>query len=308
MRNRGVDVSITSKVFETRNASLKVRFNTNYNKGVMLKLPKELRFGKKEEMIMNGSLAPGHAYNEWYLPQSAGVNPETGEAMWVKYTDANSSNPNQYIYDVYTYLHDKDKDGKLVHPDAKIEKSTTNIYDEAGRNFLGKKSSPDFYGGLGFELLAHGIELTAMFNYQLGGYGFDNHYANLMADGQFGKYAWHKDMLNAWNPLTGDVNTDVPKLTGEQGTYAANSNAASDRFLTSNSYLQLSNVKLAYYFPAKIVKKALLNSLSIWVSADNLFVLSARQGYYPTASFGGTNSVNQYVPLSTILGGIKFQF
>jgi hypothetical protein len=129
-----------------------------------------------------------------------------------------------------------------------------------------------------------------------------------MGDQKFGANAWHKDMLNAWNPLTGAVDTDVPKLTGGNGTYATYANYASDRFLTSNSYLQLTSVKLAYYLPSKIVKKALLNSLSVWVSADNLFVLSARQGYYPTASFSGTNDRNQYVPVSTILGGIKFQF
>ena len=50
------------------------------------------------------------------------------------------------------------------------------------------------------------------------------------------------------------------------------------------------------------------NSLSIYVTADNLAILSARKGYNPMTSFAGSSDTYQYSPLSTIMGGIKFQF
>ena len=85
-------------------------------------------------------------------------------------------------------------------------------------------------------------------------------------------------------------------------------NAASDRFLTTNSYLNLSNVRIGYSFPKKWTEKILLNNLNIWVSGDNLFCLSARKGYIPYASADGSSSASQYSPLSTVMCGIKLQF
>jgi hypothetical protein len=57
-----------------------------------------------------------------------------------------------------------------------------------------------------------------------------------------------------------------------------------------------------------VIEKIKLNNLSLWVSADNLFCLSARKGYIPIASMTGSSSTYQYTPLSTILGGIKISF
>jgi TonB-linked SusC/RagA family outer membrane protein len=310
--NNGIDWMITSKIIKSRNVELDFRLNGNFNRTMMLALPHEPRFGETRMQIMTGSYAVGHSLDEWYLPQYAGVNQETGEAQWLQYYDANTSDPNansDYIVDVYKYLHEDTKDGSLLHPNADIKTKTTTNYNQAGYTFTGKRGNPTVYGGFGFDLTAYGFELSATFNYQLGGYGYDAVYAQLMGDGQFGEFAWHKDMLKAWNPLTEYYNTDVPRLTGGNSEYAEYVNYGSDRFLTSNSALQISNVKLAYSFPKKWIKKALLNSLSIWVSGDNLYAFTARKGYFPFAySYSGGSDRSQYLPLTTFLGGIKLQF
>jgi hypothetical protein len=57
-----------------------------------------------------------------------------------------------------------------------------------------------------------------------------------------------------------------------------------------------------------MIEKIKLSNLNLWVSADNLFCLSARKGYIPIASMTGSSSTYQYTPLSTILGGIKISF
>ena len=98
-------------------------------------------------------------------------------------------------------------------------------------------------------------------------------------------------------------------------------NATSTRFLTSRSYLNLSNIRLGYTFPRSITSKLKIGGLSVYVSGDNLFYLSSRKGYVPTASSGNSDTVNndnnndsgesgrsQYTPLSTIMGGIQVQF
>ena len=121
-------------------------------------------------------------------------------------------------------------------------------------------------------------------------------------------------MLKTWTPE--NRNTTVPIMLAGQAV-AANANhkaynarwsAFGDRFLTSNTALRLSNVRLAYNFPHKMIEKIKLNSLSLWVRADNLFVLSHRKGYDPFTLFGGGNQRYQYTPLSTFVGGVKFTF
>jgi hypothetical protein len=114
---------------------------------------------------------------------------------------------------------------------------------------------------------------------------------------------WHKDIKNAWTET--NKNTNIPRLSNGADQYA---NAASDRFLTSNSFLSLNNINLGYKFPKKWIEKIKLNQLQIWVAADNLCIASARRGYNPMMSSSGTNSYNDYSPLSTIMGGIKVQF
>jgi hypothetical protein len=123
-----------------------------------------------------------------------------------------------------------------------------------------------------------------------------------------GRMNWHVDMRNAWNDLMTDTekaNATIPRLSNGTDLYA---NSASTRFLISNSFLSLNNVRLGYSFQKKLIEKIKLNSLSLYVTADNLAILSARKGYNPMTSFSGSSSTYQYTPLSTIMGGIKFQF
>ena len=79
-------------------------------------------------------------------------------------------------------------------------------------------------------------------------------------------------------------------------------------FMTTSSYLSLSNVSIGYSFPKKWMEKAKLNTLRLSVAADNLFCLSARKGFIPMASMFGTSDVSQYTPLSSIIGTIKLSF
>ena len=300
--NRGVDLALSLNVVNRRNISLDLRANANYNFSKMVKLPTEYRFGEEREMIMlGGSIAKGHAIDEWYIPEYAGVDPKTGEALWYAYQNQNGD----YINNVYSYLNEDNANGELIHKNETLTKITTNDYDKAGYNFTGKKTSPDVFGGFGVDFDCYGFNLSATFAYQIGGYGYDNIYANLMGDDDFGSFAWHKDMLNAWNPLTANYNTDVPRLTGGLLNNSYYVNAYSTRFLTSNSALQLANLTLGYNFPHKLIKP--INRLNISVSCNNLLLASERKGYNPF-TFYDSNSVYQYQQGRTVQMGVKVVF
>lgn len=322
LENQGVEVQFNVHAVDTRNVKLDIRLNGAHYANKVKALPDYI--ATETEMIMNGGLAVGHSLYDWFLPTYAGVDAGTGEALYVGYYDANlgswgtgssatilqtyGKKGNNYISNVYEY--------KQKYPDAKIEtqlvKGTESAF--AGSDYVGKSASPDFAGGFGFDLDVYGVQLSVTCSYGIGGYGYDNTYALLMHSDQAGSYNWHVDMRDAWNDLMtttekqaiADLGTaGIPRLSNGADSYA---NMASTRFLTSNSFLSLNNIRLGYTFPKKWMEKIKFNSLSLYVTADNLAILSARRGYNPMTSYTGTSDSYQYTPLSTIMGGIKLQF
>jgi hypothetical protein len=82
----------------------------------------------------------------------------------------------------------------------------------------------------------------------------------------------------------------------------------STRFLTNGSYLNIENINLGYTFPAKWTKAALINSLRIYVAAENVFYWSKRKGFDPRQSYSETTNATRYSPMRTFSGGITLQF
>lgn len=72
-------------------------------------------------------------------------------------------------------------------------------------------------------------------------------YASLMHSDKIGSMNWHKDIKNAWTE--NNTNTNIPRLSNGADDYA---NAASDRFLTSNSYLSLEQYQLGLQVPEEV--------------------------------------------------------
>jgi hypothetical protein len=204
----------------------------------------------------------------------------------------------------------------MKHPEADIQTTEVTGYQSAyaGSDYIGKSAIADFAGGFGFDLQAYGVTLSVTCSYGIGGWGYDNTYAQLMSSDKAGSYNWHIDMRNAWNRMMTDAEKEaiaaqgaagIPRLSNGADRYA---NMGSTRFLTSSSFLSLNNIRVGYTFPKKLIEKIKLNTLNIYVSADNLAILSARKGFNPMASFTSTTDSYQYTPLSTIMGGIKLQF
>ena len=312
MWNQGLEFDFKAHAIDMRNIKLDVRLNGGFYRNQMLQMPIDGydENGNPERMVMSGGMAVGHSTADWYMTHYEGVN-DQGQAMYTAYYDASKGgfghnsaeliNDGQkgdnYIGSVYEY--------KLKHPNADIQTVavTGEEYTYAGSNYVGKSYMPDLDGGFGIDFEAYGVTLSVSCSYRIGGYGSDNMYAMLMHSDKIGSMNWHKDIKNAWTETNKDTN--IPRLSNGADQYA---NASSDRFLTSNSFLSLNNINLGYKFPKKWIEKIKLNQLQIWVAADNLCIASARRGYNPMMSSSGSNSYNDYSPLSTVMGGIKVHF
>ena len=125
----------------------------------------------------------------------------------------------------------------------------------------------------------YNFDLSFQLNYSLGGKIFGN---NLRYDEQCGQ---NLDQItteyvydNRWQK-PGDI-TDVPKFVWGNNSSA---NSGSSRFLMKGDYLKIKNIQLGYRLPDSFLKKLKINSIRVYVSADNLYTFTAKdyRGFDP---------------------------
>ena len=134
--------------------------------------------------------------------------------------------------------------------------------------------------------------------YQLGGKTYDGAYAALMSSGGYGS-AKSIDILNRWrNP--GDI-TNVPRLDAAR---TADFDAASYWWLIDESYMNVRTVTLSYEIPGTITRKLALGSAQIYVSGENLLILSKRKGANIQQNFAGTTS-NVFSAAKSLVVGVS---
>jgi TonB-linked SusC/RagA family outer membrane protein len=274
IRNAGIEIDLRGDVIKTESLKLNLYANATWFKNKILKLAPEL-----DGQWISGSYLykeGGSMYN-FYIREYAGVDEATGEALW--------------------YVDTKDDNGNVTGRETTKQWATATQYEQG--DIL-----PKVYGGFGAVFDAYGFDFSVDFAYQLGGRVFDNTYSVLMHSGYTGDAGrnWHADILNAWTPE--NTKTNVPRLNS-QDMYA---NATSDRFLVSSNYLSLQNITLGYSLPNKWFKKYKIEKFRLFCVADNVALLTARQGLDPRQSYSVAYSGSLYTPIRSISGGINIAF
>jgi hypothetical protein len=121
-----------------------------------------------------------------------------------------------------------------------------------------------------------------------------------MANNYAGVNNFHIDMRDRWMK-PGDV-TDIPR---QDARYQIQQNATSTRFLTKSDYIALNNVRLGYAVPKTVTSKFGVQQADLYVTGDNLWLASKRQGFNPATSITGGSSIYRYNPLSTLVFGLN---
>ena len=272
IRNSGIEIDLNSDIIKTKNVQWNVFLNATSVKNKILELAPELN----GELISGSTIyKEGKSMYQRYYRKYAGVNDE-GVALY--------------------YMDVKDEKGNVTG------RETTTEWNKATRYETGDLL-PDVYGGFGTTVSAYGFDFSISCAYQLGGKLFDSGYQSLMHNGSAASAGqnWHKDILNSWSES--NKGSNIPRLNGND-TYA---NSASDRFLISSNYLDLTNITLGYTFPKAWVTKLQLSNLRIYFAADNVALLSKRKGLDPRQSYTSANAMT-YSPVRTLSGGIKLTF
>ncbi|MCM1312515.1 MAG: TonB-dependent receptor [Bacteroides sp.] len=309
MRNSGIEIDLNGDVIRTKDLTWSLNLNFTHYKNKITHLPSERKTlevdgkqGYTSGMYFYGEDVPLYTF---YMKQWAGVCKETiyddngkvianaGQSLWWKdktqyVTDANG----QYVLDA-----DGNRKTEIVG------KEVTANYSEAGFHLCGT-ALPDIYGGFGTSLTYKGFDLAVDFAYQIGGQCYDSDYAMLMGSPYSSNkgVAMHADLLKAWSP--DNASSNIPYLVFGD-TYV---NATSDRFLTDASYLSLQNINFGYTLPATVTRMAGIDKVRVYVSADNVWIWTKRQGFDPRQSISGYTTNQYYAPIRSISGGITITF
>ena len=300
MRNSGIEVTLDGTIIKTRDWEWGLNLNFTHNKNKILELdPSIAEDGLK---YSNSILREGGTIYQAYMVKYAGTNKETGKATYymdvqVPVTDASGNVM-------------KDEEGNAI---TRTERTTTEDLTKATKYDCGT-TLPKLYGGFGTTLSAYGFDFSAQFTYQLGGKIYDGVYQSLMHNGLSAGSNMHKDLLKAWSPE--NPTSDIPRLsTASTDDPGVGSQTPMDRFLTDSNYLALNNLTLGYTVPKSVVNRIKIGSIRVFVSGENLFLLTARKGLDPRFNYGlgsmtsGSGmSSGSYSAMRTVTGGLTLTF
>jgi len=289
MKNVGVEIELSGTPIKTRDFTWDINFNMTWYKNRISKLPEErkgLDVYKYDDSFNStpdrGYSSGDYFYGEgqpmysFYMKKYAGVNPDNGKPLY------------------YKMVRDGEGNTEIV---------TTDDYASADQFNIGTALAP-VYGGFSTSFSYRDFDLSLAFNYQIGGKVYDSSYASLMASPYSSLKGGniHADILNAWTPE--NPTSDTPRFFyGDQ-----TSTQTSDRFITDASYLSLENINFGYTLPTKLVRKAYLQKVRVYLACENIWVWSKRQGLDPRQSFTGGSNNTYYAPIRTISGGLTVEF
>lgn len=258
MSNKGVELTLFYDLLKQKDGfNIGLNANGAFNETKWVELPYT---GVQER--------EGHIYGEYWMVRYIGVNPDTGNLLFL------------------------DKDGnKTENPD---QNGADNVY-------LNKSSRPKYTGGFGVDVDYKGFYFNAQFGYSIGAYAFDYDLYNLRNDENIGFTNVSSDLLRAWKQ-PGDI-TDVPKLHFTNASSDQNSTYG----LVNASYLKIRNMRFGYVVPSQILKKGPFTSINIFVQGENLHTWSEWRGKdVENAIFGG--GLGTYPASKIYTFGLQLEF
>ncbi len=297
MTNGGIELDLSGRVIETRDFTWDLNFNLTWYKNKVTRLPETNKGNYVEGHYGTASrgffIAEGLPLYTYYMYKFAGIDQETGEPLFWK--------------NVYK----TDDAGKVVNDAAgnpMVDSLTKVKSNEDPDQYLCGSAIPKAYGGFGTSFTFKGFDLSLDFTYQIGGKVIDSDYGGYMTAPVSGLRGttYHADILNSWTPE--NPSSTIPRFQFGDDFICGSSNM----YLTDASYLALQNVNFGYTIPKSLCQKAFLQKVRVYVSGENLWLWSKRQGLDPRQfSLGGlsvSGGNTYYSAIRTVSGGITVTF
>lgn len=258
LKNYGFDVTANVKLINTRNVSWEAGLSVGKYKNELTSLPDNDRAFNTVICGANIRSQVGEPAGIFYGYKTNGIFQTTDAADKANLKMKDASGADMYFKAGDVFFEDIIKDGEIN------DKDMVKIGDP----------NPDIYGRIFTKFSFKAITLSATFNYSLGNDVFNYERMILESGSRFNNQT--VNMINRWRYEGQD--TDTPSIA--YGDPMQNSRF-SDRWIEDGSYLRLKNVTLSYKLP---VSNAIIQGITIWGAANNIFTITNYLGSDPEFS------------------------
>ena len=319
MENKGWELSITgNKFLKVRKFSLSAGFNMAQNRNELLEMNKDVLAGyntKFEDVYTNRGIGSrmnkvqiGAPLCSIYGYQSKGVFQYSYEYLSNFNTKMKQQNPNwttadyenqinQWLAEGKTFPVATDANGHVIMTNSGEPQHMVYVYNNGSSEYQFKggdayyedinhdgqineldivylgNSLPKLQGGFSLTAQYGNWKLVARFTYRYGNKILNS--ARMGLESMYGTanqcssvaYRWRKD---------GDE-TVIPRALYNDGY----NYQVSSRFVEDGSFLRFQNLQISYSFPKKMIRKWGLNTLSAYVTMNNLFCWTRYTGIDP---------------------------
>jgi TonB-linked SusC/RagA family outer membrane protein len=238
LQNKGIEVSLKYNIIRNDNLKVSVFANSSYNQNEITKLAETNQDG------VSNLRRVGNILNEWNLVPYVGVNPGSGNLLYL------------------------DKNNNL----------TENPDEATDRRATGKSNLPKYQGGFGFNIDYKGFYLNTLFSYMYDVWRIDNQFRWASNPAFIGDENVTADFLNQWTPE--NPTSNVPSINASNNDVFLDS----DRFLYDSSFLRLKNINIGYNMPSKSLKGLPLKNVRFYILAENLVTWTKWKGFDPEAT------------------------
>ncbi|MEI7661583.1 MAG: TonB-dependent receptor [Bacteroidota bacterium] len=171
--------------------------------------------------------------------------------------------------------------------------------DGRDRTYIGSPI-PSFIFGCNFGLEYKGIDFSFNIQGQTG-----NKIFNAKNAVRPDPYNFESNVLNRWTG-PGTSNTEP------RASFGGYNYTPSDYFIQDGSFIRLRNIILGYTLPAKACKKIAMQTIRVYIKADNLYTLTKYSGYTPEIASGnviGSGIDGGVYPITAVFSfGVNLNF
>jgi TonB-linked SusC/RagA family outer membrane protein len=280
IQNSGFEVSLNADVIKTSDFTWNVDANWSSLKNKVTYLPSGAFTWS--ERIATYKMQEGHSRFEFYMPKNAGIDPQTGSALfWRKNTNGEWEKTNDFT------------------------KVTADDYTWRG------SALPKGYGAITNSFKYKNFDLSAMLYYSYGSVLLDYIYLERVTL-RHGVGVIQDLVKDRWRK-PGD-NASLPRWSDDD---YSSTRKATDFWLFKNNYARLRNLNIGYSLPNNVISKLGISKARVYLSGDNLLTFGSAKRRYSDPETGtsgnnynGNSDTDNGFPGSrrVYMGGIQVSF
>lgn len=304
--NNGFELQINAAIIQTKNFSWNANFNISFNNNKVLSL------GDQEKSFLINSGWAGSANPADYIVQ---VGAPVG-SMYGLVTDG--------YYTLNDFNYDPNTQTYALKPGVVDDKNVTGLYPQPGmikfkglhgdtlidnnsdRTIIGN-ANPKFFGGINQQFTWKSFDASVFLNFQ---YGDDVFNDNKLAF--YSGYITNGNLLAIANERWRTINAQGQVVTDPKELAALNQNAKLWIPMTTGSswtpqswavedgsFIRINNITLGYTLPQQLTKKVGIQKFRIYVTGNNLAVITNYSGYDPEVNVRRSTPMTPNVDFSS---------